>query len=105
MRTVYICRDCGHVFCAPLELRTAPVFYEPVVSYLCPACGGAEFAGARECAKCGEWREADKLSHGLCPDCVGITIQGFQRALNFYSQAELDVLTDHWEGEAFTKDI
>lgn len=71
--TLYICRDCGHKFERPKEVRGHgwnPMDGDLPDEYVCPVCGSDYYDSADKCVKCEEVFFEDDLEYGLCPDCL-----------------------------------
>ena len=65
---MYICMHCGHEFeeIAAKNYDSASGTWEEY----CPNCGSEDFEEAEKCEKCGEWHSAEKVTNGMCENCL-----------------------------------
>ena len=71
MRTKMICLHCGHHFDGDEIVERG---YDRATGTWdaeeCPNCGSEDFEEAAQCSICGDWHLADKLTGGVCEECL-----------------------------------
>lgn len=67
---MYICLHCGHSFDEPHNRYNRRWSDSDDSAAYCPNCGSEDFEEAEKCEKCGEWHIADKVSNGICENCL-----------------------------------
>lgn len=98
---MYICTDCGALY----EAEHRPYFVDRLPYgegyiehkfYSC-TCGG-DLVEAAICSACGEWKDAEELSHGICDKCGAALIRDARQVLKEqFSADEWAYLQQHAE--------